>query len=129
MNRRPYEADADAIALAIWEQSTGNGRDLPRDQWDEHMQNCHATVANAYLDGMTVAAWHAAALARLTGADAPCFFDVYANGTFWGTFPGLTAADAMQAAADAHGTADVGQERASIDGMIAVPATSEGDDK
>ena len=65
-----YEHHAELIALAIWEQSTGNGRDLPESDWDSHMQNCHAAVANAYCAGMTQAGWHAAALARITGASA-----------------------------------------------------------
>ena len=59
-----YEMNAAAIATAIWEISTGNGRDLNRDDWHSHMQNCHAEVANSYTDGITQAAWHKAALAR-----------------------------------------------------------------
>ena len=57
-----YEMRADAIALAIWEIDTGNGRGLNRDEWDSHMQNCHAAVANTYIEGMTVSEWHTAAL-------------------------------------------------------------------
>ena len=64
------DRQAEMIALAIWEQLTGNGRDLPESDWDSHMQNCHAAVANAYCAGMTQADWHAAALARITGASA-----------------------------------------------------------
>ena len=39
----PYQIHADAIALAIWERTTGN----------------------VYQDGMTESAWHDAALARV----------------------------------------------------------------
>jgi hypothetical protein len=56
---------ADAIAISIWEISTGNGRDLDRDLWDSHMQNCDAAVANTFYDGITQPEWHAAALARV----------------------------------------------------------------
>ena len=63
-----YEAEAEAIALAIWEISTGNGRDIDRDEWDSHMQNCHAAVANTYVDGIDSRQWQAAALARIGAA-------------------------------------------------------------
>jgi hypothetical protein len=56
---------ADAIAISIWEISTGNGRDLDRDLWDSHMQNCDAAAANTFYDGITDSEWHAAALARV----------------------------------------------------------------
>jgi len=56
---------ADAIAISIWEISTGNGRDLDRDLWDSHMQNCDTAVANTFYDGITQPEWHAAALARV----------------------------------------------------------------
>jgi hypothetical protein len=56
---------ADAIAISIWEISTGNGRDLDRDLWDSHMQNCDAAVAHTFYDGITQSEWHAAALARV----------------------------------------------------------------
>lgn len=62
---RSYEQTAEAIALAIWEVSTGNGHKIDRDDWDEHMQNCHAAVANTYYEGINEADWHAAALARV----------------------------------------------------------------
>jgi hypothetical protein len=62
-----HDMKAEAIALAIWETSTNNGRNLDRDEWDCHMQNCHAAVANTYTDQITEAEWHAAALARITG--------------------------------------------------------------
>ena len=61
-----YEIEADAIATAIWEKSTGNGRDIDRDQWDEHRANCEAAVASAYHDGIRSEEWQAAALARVT---------------------------------------------------------------
>lgn len=48
-------------------------------------------------------------------------FRVYANGTFWGVFDAGTEAEAMQAAADEHGTADVGADHASTEGMTAKP--------
>ena len=60
-----YEMRADAIALAIWEIDTGNGRGLNRDEWDSHMENCHAAVANTYIEGITDSEWHTAALHRL----------------------------------------------------------------
>ena len=62
-SEQQYEAYAEAIALAIWEISTGNGRDLDRDDWDSHMQNYHAAVANTYVDGISGTDWQAAALA------------------------------------------------------------------
>jgi hypothetical protein len=61
-----HDMKAEAIALAIWETSTNNGRKLDRDDWDSHMQNCHAAVANSYHENLTEAEWHAAALARIT---------------------------------------------------------------
>ena|GEM_PF-1198863 len=65
MTEQQYEMNASAIATAIWEISTGNGRDLGRNDWDSHMQNCHAAVANSYTDNITVGAWHALALGRV----------------------------------------------------------------
>ena len=59
-----YQEYAERIALAVYEASTGNGRD----ELDEsHMQNCHAAAANTFQDGISVADWHAAALARIAG--------------------------------------------------------------
>lgn len=51
-------------------------------------------------------------------------FSVYAHGTFWGHFEADTAEEAMQSAADELGTIDVGEDRASTEGMTAEPATS-----
>lgn len=65
-----YEQTAESIAHAIWETSTGNGHKLDRDDWDTHMQNCHAAVANTYRDDITETEWHAAALARIEGVTA-----------------------------------------------------------
>jgi len=65
MTEQQYETTAAAIALAIWKISTGNGRDLDRDDWDSHMQNCHAAVANSYTYGITPAAWYNAALGKV----------------------------------------------------------------
>ena len=65
MTEQQFEMNAAAIATAIWETSTGNGRKMDRDDWDSHMQNCHAAVANSYTDGIAQAAWHAAALGRV----------------------------------------------------------------
>lgn len=62
-----YETNANAIALALWEEDTGNGTGLDRAEWDSHMQNCHDAAANAYQDDMSVKDWHAAAKARLHG--------------------------------------------------------------
>ena len=60
-----FEAEAETIAINVWEISTGNGRDLDDDLWDSHMQNCHAAVANAYIDDISVDDWQAAALAKI----------------------------------------------------------------
>lgn len=60
-----YEQTAEAIATAIWETSTQNGRKIDRDDWDEHMTDCHAAVANSYVEGIGVDEWKAAALARV----------------------------------------------------------------
>ena len=65
MTEQDFETNSAAIATAIWEASTKNGRGLPRDEWYSHMQNCHAAVANTYTDGITVHHWQAAALARV----------------------------------------------------------------
>ena len=65
MTEQQYEMNAAAIATAIWEISTGNGRDLDEDLHHSHMQNCHAAVANSFADDITVKAWHDAALARV----------------------------------------------------------------
>ena len=65
MTEQQYETTAAAIALAIWEISTGNGRDLDLDGWCSHLQNCHAAVANSYIDNMTVGAWQNAALGKV----------------------------------------------------------------
>ncbi len=46
-------------------------------------------------------------------------FHVYAHGTFWGEFEADTPEAAIQTAADAHGTEDVGDARASTEGMTA----------
>lgn len=46
-------------------------------------------------------------------------FDVYANGIFWGTFEAETAEEAIQLAANEHGTIDVGETQASTEGMTA----------
>ena len=59
-----YQDHADRIALAVYEISTGNGRDEPD---ESHMQNCHAAAVNTFHDGISVADWHAAALARIAG--------------------------------------------------------------
>lgn len=64
-NYMTYEQTAEAIATAIWEISTGNGRNLGRDDFDSHMQNCHAAVANSFTDDITEEEWHDAALARV----------------------------------------------------------------
>lgn len=46
-------------------------------------------------------------------------FKVFANGTFWGEYEADTAEEAIQKAADGHGTVDVGETRASTEGMTA----------
>ena len=65
MTEQEYEMNASAIAAAIWEISTGNGRDLDENYHDSHMQNCHAAVANSFTDDITIDAWQGAALARV----------------------------------------------------------------
>jgi hypothetical protein len=62
MTEQQYETSASAIATAIWKISTGNGHDLDLEDWNSHMQNCHAAVANAYVDGISIDDWQAAAL-------------------------------------------------------------------
>lgn len=51
-------------------------------------------------------------------------FNVSANGIFWGEFEGNTAEEAIQAAANEHGTTDVGQTQASTEGMTAEEVTT-----
>lgn len=46
-------------------------------------------------------------------------YNVYANGVFWGVFEADDAEEAIQRAADEHGTIDVGQTHASTEGMTA----------
>jgi hypothetical protein len=64
----PYEMRADAIATAIWEISTNNGRGLDEDLWDSHRQNCQAAVANTYIDNISDKDWHDAALRKIKGS-------------------------------------------------------------
>lgn len=52
-------------------------------------------------------------------------YNVYANGIFWGAFEADTAEEAIQAAANEHGTIDIGQTQASTEGMTAEPASDE----
>lgn len=59
-----YQDYAGRIALAIWESSTGNGRDDPD---ESQMQNCQAAAADTFHEGITIETWHAAALARIAG--------------------------------------------------------------
>lgn len=49
-------------------------------------------------------------------------YRIYANGTYWGDFEAESAEEAKQAAANEHGTVDVGQTEASTDGLTAVEA-------
>ena len=65
MTEQQYEMNAAAIATAIWEISTGNGRDLDEELHDSQMQNCHAVVANTYIDDITIDEWQADALAQV----------------------------------------------------------------
>ena len=65
MTEQEYEMNSDAIAAAIWEISTGNGRDLHEELHHSHMQNCHAAVANTYIDDITIDKWQADALAQV----------------------------------------------------------------
>lgn len=92
-----YDSDCEAIALAICETTAGNGRD----DWDSHMQNCYAAVANSYLEGISIEDWHASALSLLETPARPelpaCakrhgvqpklrgFFAVYFDGKFIGS--------------------------------------------
>ena len=61
-----FDDYADRIALAVWDATTGNGRDLPEDLWNSHRQNCHAAAVNTWTDDISPEDWHAAALARMT---------------------------------------------------------------
>jgi hypothetical protein len=70
MTEQQYETHFDAIATAIWEATTGNGRDLDESLWDSHMNNCQAAVNNSWTDDMSVEQWQAAALAWLLRAGA-----------------------------------------------------------
>jgi hypothetical protein len=70
MTEQEYETAAPALATAVWEISTGNGRALASSEWDSHMENCHAAVANTYVDGIAIDAWQAAALATVQGANS-----------------------------------------------------------
>jgi hypothetical protein len=63
MTEQQYELHASAIATAIWEITTDNGRDLDADLWDSHAKNCQTAVNNSYTDGITVERWQALALA------------------------------------------------------------------
>ena len=65
MTEYQFASYSASIAISIWKISTNNGQDLARGDWDSHMQNCHAAVANAYTDHVTVVHWHDAALARV----------------------------------------------------------------
>ena len=65
MTEQEYEMNSDAIAAAIWEISTGNGRDLHDELHHSHTQNCHAAVANTYIDDITIDEWQADALAQV----------------------------------------------------------------
>lgn len=49
-------------------------------------------------------------------------YNVFANGIFWGAFEAASPDEAIQAAADELGTIDVGQDRASTEGMTATVA-------
>lgn len=48
-------------------------------------------------------------------------FDVYANGTFWGTFKARDKDQAIMMAAMEFGTEDVGEEVPSTEGLTAEP--------
>lgn len=50
-------------------------------------------------------------------------FAVFAHGTYWGEFEAETAQEAIQIAAEAHGTVDVGQDTAGTEGMTAEPVS------
>jgi formylmethanofuran dehydrogenase subunit A len=46
-------------------------------------------------------------------------FAVFAHGNYWGDFEADTAEEAIEIAASTHGTVDVGQDKASTEGMTA----------
>lgn len=46
-------------------------------------------------------------------------FNVYADGIFWGEFEAQTAEEAIQKAANEHGTVDVGETEASTEDLTA----------
>jgi hypothetical protein len=70
MTEQQFETHFDAIATAIWEATTGSGRDIDESLWDSHMNNCQAAVNNSWTDDMSVEQWQAAALAWLLRAGA-----------------------------------------------------------
>ena len=70
MTEQQYETHFDAIAIAIWESTTDNGRDIDKSLWVSHMQNCQAAVNNSWHDDMSVEQWQAAALVWLLRAGA-----------------------------------------------------------
>lgn len=65
MTEQQYEMHASAIATAIWEITTGNGRDLDEYLGLSHSKNCQTAVNNTYTDNITVERWQALALAWL----------------------------------------------------------------
>lgn len=60
-----FATRANAVAVAAWEISTGNGRDLDRELWSDHSVNCEDAAANTYVGGITDEDWLAATLRRL----------------------------------------------------------------
>jgi hypothetical protein len=70
MTEQQFETYFDAIAIAIWEATTDNGRDIDESLLDSHMQNCQAAVNNSWHDDMNVEQWQSAALAWLLRAGA-----------------------------------------------------------
>jgi crotonobetainyl-CoA:carnitine CoA-transferase CaiB-like acyl-CoA transferase len=63
MTEQQFETVFDAITTALWEATTGNGRDIDAYMWDTHYKNCQSAVNNSYSDGMSVDEWHEAAIA------------------------------------------------------------------
>lgn len=62
-----YDSTADAIARNIWEVTTGNGRELDRDLWDQHRAICDAATCDTYAEGISVDEWQRRALAQIAG--------------------------------------------------------------
>jgi len=60
-----WEARYDVIVAQVWHTWTDNGRDLDDDTLAQTIKTARDAVNNVWRDGMSDAAWYAAALQRL----------------------------------------------------------------